>query len=256
MALETLDWPSNYVTHLCQDCFFFKTLNGFVHNSVVSRHYDIIICPFRYFGKNCLLFLPKKMIDQWSMTTELLLLFLCSYKTMFVASATCAHVCFHCYCYWRGLVEEFGKFMPLLIDCAAHKKGVPRCPESTGGGFWGGRGALNASFNLGPRTASNFLTRIWIYKPVYEQQQKNVWKTSHSNFWSLKEISLRKSFPIYPIIISLRFLTRHPFLHIIIIILIFRMLIIVGICKVWCEGSSHHSERTLGAQSTQIWIFY
>ena len=69
--------------------FFYKTLNGFVHNSVVPRHYDIFICPVVCF------FLPKKMIDQWSMTTELLLLFLCSYKSMFVASATCTHVCFN-----------------------------------------------------------------------------------------------------------------------------------------------------------------
>ena len=192
------------------------------------------------------------MIDQWSMTTELLLLFLCSYKTMFVASATCTLMFVFIVI---AIDEVLLRNLVNLCRCwltALHIKrechGVRRAQE-------GGRGALNASFNLGPRTASNFLTRIWIYKPVYEQQQKNVLKTSHSNFWSLKETSLWKSFPIYPFIIFLRFLTRHLFLHII-IILIFRMLIIVGICKVWCEGSSHHSERTLEAQSTQIWIFY
>ena len=178
----------------------------------------------------------------------------CCFFVPISASATCTHVCFHCYCYWRGLVEEFGKFMPLLIDCAAHKKGVPRCPESTGGGFWGGGGHLTHHSILVHEQQVTFWPE-YEFTSLYMNNNKRMSEKHHIRFFGAwKRLPSGKAFQ-YPFIIFLRFLTRHLFLHII-IILIFRMLIIVGICKVWCEGSSHHSERTLGAQSTQIWIFY
>ena len=41
------------------------------------------------------------------------------------------------------------------------------------------------------------------------------------------------------------------------IILIIGFIPLTGrLSKVWCEGISHHSERTLGQTNTQIWIFY